>query len=151
MGAGKSTLSRQIADDLKCVLISEDEWLSSHYPDHIKSFQDYLFYSRRIKPFLKKHIQDLLISDVAVVLDFPGNTVKQREWLVSIGSEVGSPHELIYLNVSDEVCLNQIAKRRIEHPEREQFDTEEGFREVTKYFEEPSESEGLNIVERGSA
>ena len=50
-----------------------------------------------------------------------------------------------YLNVSDDVCLQQIAKRRIEQPERAKFDTPEVFAEVTQYFEEPSEAEGLEI------
>lgn len=147
MGAGKSTRARHVADSDNYVLISEDEWLSSHYPDQINSFEDYLFYSKRIKPFLKQHIQRLLTSGQTVVMDFPANTVSQRKWLVSISSEVGSTHALNYLNVADDVCLANIAKRRIESPQRAQFDTEEVFREVNNMFQVPSEHEGLNIVE----
>ena len=67
---------------------------------------------------------------------------------MSLGNEVNCEHELRYLNVSDEICLTQITKRSKEQPERAQFDTPEVFREVTKYFEIPSEDEGLNIVEQ---
>ena len=146
MGAGKTTLSKSISSELVAIHISEDEWLSSHYPEDIKSFEDYLLYSQRIKPFVKSHIQQLLKIGLTVVLDFPGNTSKQREWLLSLSNEVNCEHELIFLNVSDEVCLSQIAKRGKEQPERTKFDTPEVFHEVTKYFESPAEDEGLNIA-----
>lgn len=38
MGAGKSTLSRQLAEAENCILISEDAWLAALYPDEIKDF-----------------------------------------------------------------------------------------------------------------
>ena len=78
-------------------------------------------------------------------MDFPANTVTQRKWFKAIVSEVNAPHELIYLNTSEEICLKQIAQRRIERPERAAFDTEEVFRHVTSLFEEPSAAEGFNI------
>ncbi len=42
MGAGKSTKSKQLAKEKNAVLLSEDEWLSSLYPNQITSFEDYL-------------------------------------------------------------------------------------------------------------
>lgn len=85
-----------------------------------------------------------------VVLDFPGNTRKQRAWFKSIYSQYGIPHELYYVAVDDEVCLKQLKQRQKERPERARFDTEEVFRMVTGYFEPPEESEGFNVevVER---
>jgi thymidine kinase len=41
MGAGKTTTSKTIAREKNAVLISEDEWLSAHYPNEINSFDDY--------------------------------------------------------------------------------------------------------------
>ncbi len=38
MGAGKSTKSKQLAIEKHVVLLSEDEWLSSLYPNQITSF-----------------------------------------------------------------------------------------------------------------
>ncbi len=38
MGAGKSTKSKQLAIEKHAVLLSEDEWLSSLYPNQITSF-----------------------------------------------------------------------------------------------------------------
>ena len=74
-------------------------------------------------------------------MDFPANTLKKRVWFKNIASESGANHQLIYLDVDDQTCIKQIAKRRLEQPERATFDTEEMFHHVTKYFKVPSESE----------
>lgn len=152
MGAGKSTKSKQVSQERNAVLISEDEWLSTLYPNQITSFDDYLRYSARLKPLIKTHVANILKSGVDVVMDFPANTINQRKWFRELISEADAPNELIYLDVSNDLCLKQIEKRRIEQPERAIYDTESMFNEVTKYFQEPDESEGFNIkvVERNA-
>lgn len=145
MGAGKSTKSKQISQERNAVLISEDEWLSKLYPKQIASFNDYLHYSSLLKPLVKPHVVNILKTGADVVMDFPANTVNQRKWFKEIVSEANSPNELIYLNVSNDICLRQIEKRRVENPERAIYDTEAMFNEVTKYFQEPNQSEGFNI------
>ncbi|MFC6669978.1 AAA family ATPase [Marinobacterium aestuariivivens] len=146
MGAGKSTTSKVVAMENNAVRISEDEWLSEHYPNQIQTFDDYLKLSGVIKPFIKSLVQSILDSGANVVMDFPANTVKQRAWFISLCSEIGCGHELLFLDLTDEQCLAQIAKRRIEQPERAQFDTEAVFAHVTKFFERPGDEEYLNIV-----
>ncbi len=84
MGAGKSTYSRKLAARDTTVLISEDEWLAKLYPDLISTFDDYLKYSALLKPVVFDHVVNLLQSGCNVVLDFPANTVKQREWFTDI-------------------------------------------------------------------
>lgn len=145
MGAGKSTLSAKIGRECGAVLLSEDEWLAALYPGEIKDFNDYLSYSSRLKPLLIGHVEQLLLAGVTVVLDFPGNTKKQRAWFKKIYSVREIPHELYYVAADDEVCLKQLKQRQKEQPERAQFDTEEVFRMVTGYFEPPSDSEGFNV------
>ncbi|NVK56540.1 MAG: ATP-binding protein [Alteromonadaceae bacterium] len=146
MGAGKSTKSKVLAAQINAVLISEDDWLTAHYPSKIRTFDDYLSYSGLIKPFVKDHIQNLLRLGVNVVMDFPANTVKQRMWFISLCLEIHCEHELWYLDLTDEQCLAHISKRRVEQPEREHFDTEAVFHHVTQYFEAPTDSENLNVV-----
>ncbi|MGE7839653.1 AAA family ATPase [Lysinibacillus sp. NPDC093712] len=80
-------------------------------------------------------------------MDFPGNTQQQRKWFLDIASEVNANHQLIFLNLNNEQCLRQIAKRCIEQPERATFETEETFIHVTNFFEEPEVSESFNILE----
>ncbi|WP_420426811.1 AAA family ATPase [Algiphilus sp.] len=153
MGAGKSTLSEKIAHERGAVLISEDEWLAALFPGEINDFKDYIRYSSRLKPVLALHVEQVLLAGTSVVLDFPGNTRKQRAWFREIYSPHCIPHELYYLLVDDGVGLKQLKKRQREQPERARFDTEQVFKMVTGYFEPPEESEGFNlrIVERNSA
>ncbi|WP_058307689.1 AAA family ATPase [Gracilibacillus massiliensis] len=147
MGAGKSTKSKQLSIEKHAVLISEDEWLSSLYPNQIATFEDYLKFSAQLKPLVKKHVQNILSVGTDVVMDFPANTQKQRKWFLDMASEINASHQLIFLNLNNEKCLRQIAQRRNEQPERGDFDTEEVFNHVTKFFEAPESSEGLNILE----
>ncbi len=147
MGAGKSTKSKHLAQEKQAVLLSEDEWLSSLYPNQITSFEDYLTFSMQLKPLVKKHVQNILCVGTDVVMDFPANTLKLRKWFLHIALEVNAPHELIYLHLEDEQCLRQIAQRRKEQPERAAFDTEEMFNHLTRFFEAPKASEGLTIIE----
>ena len=146
MGAGKSTKSKTVSAQKDAVLLSEDDWLAAHYPEEINSFDDYIELSSRIKPFVKSHVQQLINAGLDVVMDFPANTIKQRQWFQQLCDEVLCKHELIFLDLSDELCLSQIAKRRLEQPHRAQFDNESTFAHVTKFFEAPSEQEGLNIL-----
>lgn len=145
MGAGKSTKAQELAIQMGAILMSEDEWLAGLYPEEIKSIGDYIAYSLRLKPLLKKHVQSVLKAGVSVVMDFPGNTIKQRDWFREIFSEHDIPHKLVYLDVSDTQCLTQIAQRREQHPERAAFDTDEVFHKISSYFQAPLDSECFKV------
>ena len=148
MGARKSTNSKILSIEKNAVLLSEDDWLSAHYPNQINSFDDYIKFSTLIKPFIKSHVQQIINTGTNVVMDFPANTLKQRDWFKQLCTEISCEHELIYLDVSNEKCLSQIAKRRTEQPDRAQFDNEDVFNHVTKFFEPPSANEELNIIHK---
>ncbi len=145
MGSGKSTKAIELAKEYSAILLSEDEWLSAIYPEEIKVFADYIKYSSRLKPLLKKHVQNLLNSGISVIMDFPGNTRNQRAWFKEIFSEYEIPHKLYYLEVSDKLCLKQIEQRQKINPSRADFDTKEVFHQVNSYFQPPTEEEGFNI------
>ncbi|MGP4845258.1 AAA family ATPase [Marinobacter sp. 1Y8] len=74
MGAGKSTKASEIAQKSNAVLLSEDEWLASLYPNKISSLNDYIEYSNLLKPQIKKLVQSMLSAGTNVVMDFPANT-----------------------------------------------------------------------------
>jgi predicted kinase len=145
MGAGKTTQSEKLASEESAVLISEDEWLSLLYPNQIRTFSDYRYYSSLLKPLVFSHVVNLLKTGSNVVLDFPANTVKQRQWFLELANAAGTANKLLYIKASDSTCLRHIAKRRIEQPHRADFDTEEVFAEVTRFFQEPGEDEELDI------
>ncbi len=146
MGAGKSTQSIATAKENNAVLLCEDEWLESLYPNKIRSIDSYIEYSDRLRPHIKQLVQSILVTGTDVVMDFPANTLSQREWFRGIFSAIQAPHHLVYIDRSKEVCLRQIRKRRIEQPERSATDTEEVFEQITQYFSEPKASEGFNVT-----
>ena len=147
MGAGKSTRARVIAQQSNAVLLVEDEWLASLYPGKISSLEDYITLSELMKPQMKKLAQSILSAGSHVVMDFPANTLVQRQWFRSIFTEVGVLHNLVFIDLSDEACLKQIAKRRQEEPNRVATDTPEMFHQVTQYFTAPVVEEGFNITQ----
>jgi len=51
----------------------------------------------------------------------------------------------VSLNTSNELCKKQLKERSKSLQEGTAFTTEEEFDEITKYFQEPAESEGFNI------
>jgi len=146
MGAGKSTLAKRLVSKHNAVLLSEDEWLAAVFPNKISTLQDYIKYSNRLKPQIKKLVQSILSTGTNVVMDFPANTVAQRAWFKEVYSEIDAQHSLVFIDVSDSVCLQQIDKRRIEAPERAATDTQEMFEQVTKHFVAPGADEGFNIT-----
>ncbi|WP_338083258.1 ATP-binding protein [Exiguobacterium chiriqhucha] len=147
MGAGKSTVSKRLELEEHAVRLSEDEWLQALYPNQIHTFEDYRRHSELLKPIVETTVQRMLEVGTNVVMDFPANTIGLRQWFLAIANKVGADHQLIYLNLSDEQCMRRIAKRRTEMPERAAFDTKEVFDHVTSFFEAPSESEGIRIIE----
>jgi predicted kinase len=145
MGAGKSTYSQSMAGDASKIVISEDDWLSVLYPDEISNFDDFLVRHARLLELIKPHVQNILRSGVSVVMDFPANTIDSRKWFLGIANEVGADHQAVYLKASDSLCLERLAMRRIQQPERAKFDNEEVFRAVTQYFESPQIDEALSL------
>ena len=147
--AGKSTLAKRLAEENKAILISEDIWLSRLFPDEIKTFQDYIKYSKRLKLVVAPVVQDMLRQGVSVVLDFPGNVPSYRNWMRSIYEEAEANHILHYIDKTDEECKVQLAKRNRALPEGAKYLSEAEFDLVTSYFVPPSSDEGFNVIKYG--
>lgn len=146
MGAGKSFEAAKIAQKSKAVLIVEDEWLAALYPDKIASIRDYAHYSDLLKPPVMRLTQSLLVAGVDVVMDFPANTISQRQWLKAISDEVGAHHLMYFIDLSDEACLERVKNRALESPDRQRTDTEEIFFAMLEYFSRPSPDEQINTI-----
>ena len=145
MGAGKSTAAVDIAQQRNAVLISEDHWLSTLYPEQINTFEDYITFSAQLRPLIQSHVRNILQTGTSVVMDFPANTRRQRQWFYQLSQLAGVTAQLNYLKISDELCLQRIAQRRSEQPSRAAFDTEDMFHHVSQFFEEPDATELLNF------
>ena len=146
LAAGKTTLARKISAAESAVFFCEDTWLSKLSPG-IRSFEDYLEWSRRCRTVMGPLIVEILRSGSSVVLDFGGNTIRERSWVRSLFEAAGSHHVLHYLDIPEEVCLAQLMDRNKNKPEGLYFasTTEEEFRAISKYFQPPSPEEGFNL------
>jgi len=146
MASGKSTLSKELAKKYDAILLSEDDILLNLYPDKIETISEYMEYSQRVKKIFKNHIIEILKKGNSVVLDFPANTYKQREWFKEIFQESWVNHTLHFIDKSDKVCKEQLILRSKGLPKGTPFTSEKEFDMVTKYFQEPQESEKFNII-----
>jgi predicted kinase len=144
-GAGKSTLAKKIASAEKAFLISEDIFLTRLYGLEMKSFDDYLVFSKRLKTVIEPLVTDLLFAGHSVVLDFPANTMKSREWFRSIFSYANASHQLHFIDIPESICLERIAERNVNLPEGSHQLTVDQFNYITSFFEAPRSFEGFNI------
>lgn len=145
IAAGKSTLTRRLAEAPDTVLLSEDHWLSRLYPGEITTLADYVRCSARLREAIGPHIEALLRAGVSVVLDFPANTLKSREWMRSLFVAATADHRLHYLDVPDEVCKARLRERNAAGRHEYQASDAE-FELFTSYFVPPAAAEGFNLV-----
>jgi predicted kinase len=147
LASGKTTLARTICEREQAVFFCEDLWLTK-LSNGIASFEDYLKWSRRCRSVMSPLIVEILKSGTSVVLDFAGNTARERNWVRSLFEEAGSQHILYFLSASEEVCLARLKQRNDTKPEGLYFasTTEAEFAAIAKYFQPPEETEGFNVI-----
>ena len=145
IGSGKSTLAQRLANGPHTILVSEDVWLSRLYPNEIASVADYARCSEGLRNALTEHISALLAGGASVVLDFPANTLKVRNWARQLFEQAGVHHQLHYLDIPDELCKARLRQRNAAgvHPF---MPSDAQFDEISRYFVPPSAEEGFNVT-----
>lgn len=149
MAAGKTTLSRQLAEHENALLLVEDQLLEQLYPHEIHSIADYVKFSSRLQQALTAHVLSLLAKGVSVVLDFPANTREQRAWFRKLFESASADHELHFVDASDDLCKQQLRKRSAAYPAGTPWTTEAEFDAITAYFQPPAPDEHFNVVHHG--
>ena len=144
IASGKSTLAKTLATEHAAIVLSEDQWLASLYPGQIQSIADYLRCAQRVCGVLEPLVIDLLACGVNVVLDFPANTLANRQWLLGLAQAAKVPHCLHYLALDDATCRARLHARNA-RGEHDFAATDAEFDLITRHFSVPSEEEGLVI------
>lgn len=144
IAAGKSTLTSDLGAFPNTVVIREDEWLPGLFPEN-RTAVDYARSAERLRQTMGPHIVALLKAGVSVVLDFPANTVANRNWMRSLFETGGAAHQLHYLDVPDEVCLTRLRARN-ESGEHPYVVTNGQYLEITQHFAPPQPGEGFTLV-----
>jgi predicted kinase len=143
--AGKSTLARRLAAAPNTILISEDAWLSTLYRDEQRTIADYARNSRRLRDVMGDHIEALLRAGLSVVLDFPANTVANRQWMRGLFEKAGAAHRLHIIDVPDVVCKARLLQRNAAGTHEFTVSDAE-FDEITGYLVPPSADEGFETI-----
>lgn len=145
IASGKSTLAARLSAAERHVLVSEDRWLDALYGEQMKTLSDYRRFSACLRGAMGPHVIALLRTGLSVVLDFPANTVEQRQWMRDIVEQSGAAHQLHLLDVPDTVCLERLRTRnaRGDHPFAV---TEDQFRRVSQFYVAPTAREGFAII-----
>jgi predicted kinase len=145
IAAGKSTLARRLADAPAIILISEDVWLSTLYPDEQRTVAEYARNAQRLRTVMGGHIEALLRAGLSVVLDFPANTVANRQWMRGLFEKAGAAHRLHFIDMPDAVCKARLRQRNAAG--MHQFTvTDADFDEITGYLVPPSVDEGFETT-----
>lgn len=147
IAAGKTTLARKLAAQHGAVLLCEDEWLV-RLEAEIETFDDFRKHARRLRDAIGPHVVELLRLGVAVVLDFPANTVNDRAWLRALFEAANAAHELHVLEAPVDLCKARLHTRNETKPKGLYFGfvPEETFEPVMRLLAPPTEAEGFNII-----
>ena len=119
--------------------------MSHLFPVELKTIDDFTRLSARLRDAMGPHIVEVLHLGLSVVLDFPANTVRYRNWMRSLIAEANVAHELHLLDVPDAICKQRLRQRNAdgEHPYQVSEETYDLF---MSYFVPPGPEEGFNIV-----
>lgn len=145
VAAGKSTLAARLAAAPFTVLISEDAWTSRLYPEELKTVADYAKYARRLREAMGPHVATLLEAGLSVVLDFPANTVANRQWMRGIFEAAGAQHRLHLLDLPDAACKQRLHRRNAGGAHDFTVSDAE-FDLITSYFVRPTAAEGFDTI-----
>lgn len=152
VGSGKTTLARGLTLEVPGVHICEDQWIAA-LGGQVKTLRDYVRHSTHCRKLLMPHVRDILRVGASVVLDFAGNTQRDRAWVRSIFESAGAGHVLHVMDTPDALCLERLRQRNAERPEgRFWWEVSEAlFHEAARYYVPPSEAEGFRVVRHSTA
>lgn len=145
IASGKSTLAAALAARPGHVKISEDSWLATLFTGEINTVADYVRSAGKLRQAMGPHVVALLQAGVSVVLDFPANTLANRQWMQTLISDSGAAHQLHYLEVSDAVCKARLHARNADG-NHDFAATDAQFELITRYFVAPEAQEGFTLI-----
>lgn len=145
IASGKSTLAAALAEQPGTVLLSEDELLATLYPGEIRTLDDYVRCTNRLRKAIAPHVVALLQRGLSVVMDFQTNTPSARAWSRGLFEAAGADHRLHYLEASDELCKARLTRRNRAGAHHYQV-SDADYALFTRYFVPPAADEGFNLI-----
>jgi predicted kinase len=151
-GAGKTTLARALAEEHGALLLCEDAWIA-RLCGRVETLRDYVRFSTRVRAVLGPLARQVLGCGRSVVLDFAGNTPRDRQWVRSLFEAAGAGHVLHLVEASDAEAWARVQQRNATRPEGLFFValSESLFRDAARHFTPPRPDEGFTVVRHRGA
>lgn len=146
MAAGKSTLAKELTAREHAVALNQDDLLEHLFPGEVVDVPSYVKHAARLNSAIGPHVCALLTMGTSVVLDFPGNTKKQRAWFRELFEQAGVAHELHFIDAPDARCKRQLQERSKNLPPGTPWTSEAEFDLIMAHFLPPSDDEGFNVI-----
>ncbi|MDB4558631.1 ATP-binding protein [Amylibacter sp.] len=144
-GAGKSTYSFRLADELRGVRFAIDEWMERlHNADKPAELRFEWFYERVQRNCLqmRKMAQQIVPLGTPCIFDCGFTNSHERGIFVNWAQEHGFSVQLHYVDVPSDIRWQRVLKRNAEQAETFQFEvTREMFDGINAMWEPPSEKE----------
>jgi adenylate kinase family enzyme len=144
-GAGKTTLSVKLSEELSLPRFSLDEEYFSVVPNHQQCERDFVI-EAQVEERIKERVTALLASGTSVILDFCPWRVAQRWGYYSFIESHGALPQVHYLPVGRDELLRRLEIRNSIRDERYQYMSPEMLDEFCGRFDPPTDEELKYIV-----
>ena len=135
-GAGKTTLARQLAEEVPAIRLDADEWMARLGVDlHEEEARD------RLERLFSQLAHDLLRLGTSVILEFGFWARAERDEKRLAARALGVGVELYYLDVPIEELWRRIQQRNVERPFGSGPITREQFDGYLPFFDAPQRAE----------
>jgi len=141
LGAGKSTFSRKLAQEINAVRFNADEWVAAHFSADEQEKDWEACFSKGVVDMWEKS-RAVIASGNDAILDMGFWSRESRDYARAKAKEFGATLKLYYVFAPDDVLLARIRQRTGPIADR----NAQNFHEYKKFFEEPGPDEGAILI-----
>ncbi|MDN5686402.1 MAG: ATP-binding protein [Brachybacterium sp.] len=146
-GAGKSTLAGELAARAPAVRFTLDQWMLRLYPELTIHDAAYGHRAETVRELIWSIAEQVLVSGTDVVLDWNFWSTARRTWALERASSVAATVILHRLSTSLEESTHRAREREAAGRTLAHRITRTGNDQLARLMEEPTDDEGLTIVE----
>jgi len=144
-GAGKSTYSKKLANDLDGIHLSIDNWMWKLYGDDLPKSMSLTWIMERVER-CEKHIwelsKDISNRNCDVILDLGFTKRQKRRLFLQLAEECGREVQLYYVSAEHSIRRKRVLDRNEKKGETFSFEVTPGmFDFMEGEFDKPTESE----------
>jgi len=149
-GAGKTTYSKKLAENVNGVHLSIDEWMWELYGADLPKPMNLTWIMKRVERCEKQiwsTAKRISKCGCAVILDLGFMKLEKRQLFISLARDNNISTQLHYINAPHSIRRRRVLERNIEKGETFSFEVTPGiFDFMEKEFENPNKQELANAI-----